>query len=83
MIGLFEGNGAGDLSKLPDSSEARNKFAQLFRSFNALLEAAKVQGFRWDESEYSSPWGMMLWKRRSRWEPARTNVVQSVANCTR
>ena len=57
MIGLFEGNGAGDLSKLPDSSEARNKFAQLFRSFNALLEAAKVQGFRWDESEYQFPVG--------------------------
>lgn len=57
MIGLFEDNGAGDLSKLPDSSEARNKFAQLFRSFNALLEAAKVQGFRWDESEYQFPVG--------------------------
>lgn len=57
MIGLFEDNGAGDLSKLPDSSEARNKFAQLFRSFNALLEAAKVQGFRWDESEYEFPVG--------------------------
>lgn len=57
MIGLFEDNGAGDLSKLPDNSEARNKFAQLFRAFNALLEAAKVQGFRWGESEYEFPVG--------------------------
>ena len=56
MIGLFEGNGAGDLSKLPDSSEARNKFAQLFRSFNALLEAAKVQASAGTSRSTSSPW---------------------------
>lgn len=57
IVGLFEDNGVDDLSKLPDSSEARGKFAALFRAFNALLEAAKVQGFRWDELEYEFPAG--------------------------
>ena len=55
MVSLFEDNGAGDLSKLPDGAEARGKFASLFREFNMLLEAAKVQGFQWDELEYEFP----------------------------
>ena len=55
IVGLFEDNGVNNLSRLPDSAEARGKFAVLFRAFNTLLEAAKVQGFQWDEREYEFP----------------------------
>jgi len=37
---------------LPESKEARARFASLFNEFNKFLEAAKVQGFRWDKIEY-------------------------------
>jgi len=35
--------------------EERKKFAILFRQFNEHLEAAKIQGFTWNESVYSVP----------------------------
>ena len=39
--------------KLPESVEACRKFAKLFSELNDFLEAAKVQGFTWQQREYS------------------------------
>lgn len=49
---VFEAAGIDDLSKLPESPEARNKFAKEFVELNEFLEAAKVQGFSWDQDTY-------------------------------
>jgi len=37
---------------LPENISERKQFAKLFRQFNDYLEAAKVQGFVWDKTEY-------------------------------
>ena len=49
---VFEAAGVGDLSKLPASQEARRKFAKEFVELNKFFEAAKVQGFTWDQDTY-------------------------------
>lgn len=49
---LFEQAGIEDFVKLPDEHAERRKFVSLFNEFNSYLEAAKVQGFTWDKSEY-------------------------------
>ncbi len=49
---VFTAEGIDDFSHLPESMEARSKFAKLFRDFNARLEAAKVQGFSWKKDIY-------------------------------
>ena len=38
--------------QLPESVEARHKFAKEFVELNRYLEAAKVQGFDWSTTEY-------------------------------
>ena len=52
IVALFDAAGVEDLKKLPDDSTERGEFAKLFRTFNTVLEAAKIQGFRWDQSTY-------------------------------
>lgn len=52
ILMVFEAAGVGDLSKLPASQEARRKFAKEFVELNMFLEAAKVQGFTWDQDTY-------------------------------
>lgn len=52
ILMVFEAAGAGDLSKLPASQEARRKFAKEFVELNEFLEAAKVQGFTWEQDTY-------------------------------
>ena len=52
---VFESNGVEDLSKLPESREARRKFAKDFVELNRYLEAAKVQGFNWEQDTYEFP----------------------------
>lgn len=52
ILMVFEAAGVGDLSKLPASQEARRKFAKEFVELNEFLEAAKVQGFTWDQDTY-------------------------------
>ena len=52
ILMVFEAAGVGDLSKLPASQEARRKFAKEFVELNELLEAAKVQGFTWEQDTY-------------------------------
>lgn len=49
---LFEANGVGDLGKLPESREARQKFAKDFIELNRFLESAQVQGFSWNKESY-------------------------------
>lgn len=49
---LFEHAGINDFSALPESNAERAKFAKLFNEYNRYLEAALIQGFEWDKSEY-------------------------------
>ncbi|MEY1195355.1 type I restriction endonuclease subunit R [Providencia rettgeri] len=53
MSELFINAGIANFEKLPDDIEACGKFAKLFNTFNQHLEAAKIQGMRWDQSVYS------------------------------
>lgn len=50
---LFEQAGIFSFEKLPDGMAERKQFARLFREFNEYLESAKVQGFVWNQLEYS------------------------------
>ncbi len=52
ILMVFDAAGVGDLSKLPASQEARRKFAKEFVELNEFLEAAKVQGFTWEQDTY-------------------------------
>lgn len=49
---LFEYAGVEDFACLPPDVTERKKFADLFVKFNEYLEAAKVQGFAWNQSVY-------------------------------
>ena len=49
---LYKNAGVEDFSKLPDDGTVVAKFASLFREFNDYLEAAKIQGFKWNELSY-------------------------------
>jgi type I restriction enzyme R subunit len=49
---LFARSGVPNFEKLPDDRSERGKFASLFKSFNDYLEAAKIQGFTWNQSTY-------------------------------
>lgn len=49
---LFQNAGEGDFQHLPEETEIKAKFASLFNEFNRYLEAAKVQGFKWEDVEY-------------------------------
>ena len=50
---LFKSAGIPDYEKLPEDGTVKAKFASLFRIFNGYLEAAKIQGFRWNQRTYS------------------------------
>ena len=50
---LFICAGVENFEKLPDDIEACAQFAKLFNTFNQHLEAAKVQGFHWEQLVYS------------------------------
>ncbi len=52
ILMVFDAAHVGDLSKLPESQEARRKFAKEFVELNKFLEAAKVQGFTWEQDTY-------------------------------
>jgi type I restriction enzyme R subunit len=49
---LFSNAGILNFEKLPDDNSERGKFASMFRLFNDFLEAAKIQGFNWDQMTY-------------------------------
>ncbi|PCI54067.1 MAG: DEAD/DEAH box helicase [Alphaproteobacteria bacterium] len=50
---LFTNAGVQNFEKLPEDDAACAKFADLFKTFNQHLEAAKVQGLHWNELKYS------------------------------
>lgn len=54
---LFSHAGINDFSKIPTDLAERGKFAKLFKTFNAHLEAAKIQHFSWNRSSYKFPNG--------------------------
>jgi type I restriction enzyme R subunit len=50
---LFTAAGVQNFEKLPEDDAVCAKFADLFKTFNQHLEAAKVQGLHWNELAYS------------------------------
>lgn len=49
---LFEQSGISNFENLPQEISEKKKFAALFSEFQTYLEAAKVQGFSWEQSTY-------------------------------
>ncbi|TOO30307.1 type I restriction endonuclease subunit R, EcoR124 family, partial [Vibrio parahaemolyticus] len=49
---LFNNEQISNFNQLPADDAACGKFASLFNEFNKYLEAAKVQGFNWQEDSY-------------------------------
>jgi len=50
---VFKQGGVMNFEKLPSGKPEKARFAMLFKQFNEYLEAAKIQGFSWKQSEYS------------------------------
>lgn len=53
LTDLFVAAGVPDFDSLPEEKAEKGKFAKLFREFNAHLEAAIIQDFKWDKKEYT------------------------------
>lgn len=49
---LFSNEGIHNFEKLPKDIAVRRKFAKCLKELNDHLEAAKIQGFKWDVSNY-------------------------------
>ena len=49
---IFRSHEIFNFERLPDTREDRRMFAQDFSSMTRLIEAAKLQGFAWEQSEY-------------------------------
>jgi len=49
---IFSAADIADFVKLPEDASARAAFAKEFNQFNAILEAAKIQGFTWEQTAY-------------------------------
>lgn len=50
---VFKSSGVSDFTKLPNDHVEKAKFAQLFKEFNHHLDAAKLQGFNWEQGTYT------------------------------
>lgn len=50
---VFKSLGVSDFTKLPNDHAEKAKFAQLFKDFNHHLDAAKLQGFNWEQDIYT------------------------------
>ena len=64
---VFTDAGVPDFTKLPDDDTACAKFASLFKLMNDYLEAAKIQGFKWEQQEYifqEKPWARKTYANR-------------------
>lgn len=57
---VFMADGKENFAVLPSDAEARAKFAKEFRILTDKLEAAKVQGFDWDNLEYRADNGEIV-----------------------
>lgn len=49
---IFYSHNIMNFEKLPDTREDRNMFAKCFSEMTHLIEAAKLQGFTWEQNEY-------------------------------
>jgi type I restriction enzyme R subunit len=49
---LFINAEVADFHNLPDDLTERGKFASLFKNLDSYLQAARIQGFNWDELTY-------------------------------
>lgn len=49
---IFDAEGIKDYEKLPKSEIAKKKFAKEFCDMTRKIEAAKMQGFSWDQKDY-------------------------------
>lgn len=54
ICGIFDAAGLEDFKKLPDDLAERAAFAKQFHEFSSILEAARIQGFTWEQTEYKS-----------------------------
>lgn len=52
ITAIFDAAGITDFKILPDDLSERAAFAKHFQEFNGFLEAAKIQGFTWEQSVY-------------------------------
>lgn len=50
---IFNNARIKDFTQLPKDEATQGKFASLFNEYSKTLEAAKIQGFDWDETQYS------------------------------
>lgn len=49
---IFTAEGIEDFKSLPEDKAVRQAFAKTFNQLQSLLDAARVQGFSWEVSEY-------------------------------
>ena len=49
---IFKSCNIMNFEKLPETKAEKIIFASSFKEFNNVLESAKIQGFRWNKSEY-------------------------------
>lgn len=54
ITAVFTSAGIEDFKKLPDNPAERAAFAKHFQEFSKILEAARIQGFTWEQSVYES-----------------------------
>lgn len=52
MVAVFKSADVPGMDRLPKDVPSRAKFAKLFREFATYLQAARIQGFRWEKTEY-------------------------------
>ena len=52
ITAIFAAAGINDFNKLPDDLSERATFAKHFQQFSDILEAARIQGFTWEQSTY-------------------------------
>lgn len=50
---LFSNSGIENFEKLPSDISVCRKFAKDFKELNSYLEAAKIQGFKWEVTSYT------------------------------
>lgn len=54
ITAIFDAAGIDDFKKLPDDLSERAVFAKSFQEFSTILEAARIQGFSWEQTEYDN-----------------------------
>lgn len=57
---LFEQADISDFSKLPDNDAEKGRFAKLFKTLHEYIQAARLQGFNWEVSQYQSGDGEII-----------------------